>query len=152
MCPVRGQHSDRAVLPCPQVCVQAPSDNCLSPPCAHHGECRKLGVGKTVNPPISPAPTSCWPNQAFLSNSCARLTVRLEASQLAPGTTVESVCAQLRRLLVQQTPESLTGEALVVMCDLAEGEREAVAVTLVSEQRWSDVPASPCRFCDAMSN
>ena len=134
------------------MCVQAPSDNCLSPPCAHHGECRKLGVGKTVNPPISPAPTSCWPNQAFLSNSCARLTVRLEASQLAPGTTVESVCAQLRRLLVQQTPDSLTGEALVVMCDLAEGEREAVAVTLVSEQRWSDVPASPCRFCDAMSN
>ena len=58
--------------------------------------------------------------------------MRLESAQLAEGTTVEAVCAQLRRLLVEQAADSLTGEALVVMCDLAEGDRGAIAVTLVS--------------------
>ena len=58
--------------------------------------------------------------------------MRLESAQLAAGTTVEGVCAQLRRLLVEQAADSLSGEALVVMCDLAQGDRGAIEVTLVS--------------------
>ncbi|XP_037087468.1 protein jagged-2-like [Pollicipes pollicipes] len=123
-----------------QVCVRAPSESCLAPPCAPLGECRKLGVGKTVGPPISPAPTSCWPNQAFLSNSCAKLRVRFDTARLAVGSTVESLCGQLRRLLVDRLADSLTAEALVVMCDLAAGEAATLAVTL-STPRSAEVSA-----------
>lgn len=121
------------------------------------GECRKLGAGKTVGPPISPAPTSCWPNQAYLSTSCAKLSVRLDRERLALGSSVESLCRQLRRLLVQQFETLLTDEALVVMCDMDAEDRSTVIVTLVSCRVWSvvewvgsgaDTPLCPMGACE----
>lgn len=114
-----------------QVCVPSPRETCITPPCAHWGECRSLEAGRRVGPPSLPAPTSCWPNQAKLSNSCARLTLLLDRTKLNHGVTVESLCGSLRKLLAQHQSNSNMKNRLVLLCDLKIEYNDTIEVTLV---------------------
>lgn len=79
-----------------------------------------------------PSPSSCWPNQATLSNTCARLTLLVDKVKLPQGTTVEGLCGDLRGLLAnQQAIEGLQNH-LVLLCDLKTDYNDTVEVTLVS--------------------
>ncbi|KAJ8952596.1 hypothetical protein NQ318_004143 [Aromia moschata] len=120
--------------------------SCLSPPCLPYGECRDLESGRRVKPPSLPSPSTCWPNQAVLSNTCARLTLLLDRVKLPQGITVEGLCGDLRRLLAnQQASEGLQDE-LVLLCDLKIDYNDTVEVTLklkvetalVSEEQQSN--------------
>lgn len=115
-----------------QVCVPSPSESCLSPPCQPYGECRDIESGRRVKPPSLPSPSSCWPNQAVLSNTCARLTLLLDRPKLPPGVTVESLCGDLRRLLANQQAANDLQNELVLLCDLKIDYNDTVEVTLVS--------------------
>ncbi|CAH1364291.1 protein jagged-1b isoform X1 [Tenebrio molitor] len=113
-----------------QVCVPSPSESCLSPPCQPYGECRDLESGRRVKPPSLPSPSTCWPNQAVLSNTCARLTLLLDRPKLPQGVTVESLCGDLRRLLANQQAANDLQNALVLLCDLKIDYNDTVEVTL----------------------
>lgn len=115
-----------------QVCVPAPSESCLSPPCMPYGECRDLESGRRVKPPTVPSPSTCWPNQAVLSNTCARLTLLLDRIKLPQGITVEGLCGDLRRLLANQQANEGLQDELFLLCDLKADYNDTVEVTLVS--------------------
>ncbi|ERL84028.1 protein serrate-like [Dendroctonus ponderosae] len=117
-----------------QVCVPASGESCLSPPCLPYGECRELESGRRVKAPVLPSPSSCWPNQATLSNTCARLTLLVDKVKLPQGTTVEGLCGDLRGLLAnQQAIEGLQNH-LVLLCDLKTDYNDTVEVTLFGNQ------------------
>lgn len=119
-----------------QVCVPASSESCLSPPCLPYGDCRNLESGRRVKPPSVPSPSTCWPNQAVLSNNCARLTLLLDRVKLPQGMTVEGLCGDLRRLLANQQAMEGLDDSLILLCDLKVGYNDTVEVTLVSVKRY----------------
>lgn len=115
-----------------QVCVPSSAESCLSPPCLAHGECRDLEGGRRVKPPQLPSPPNCWPNQATLSNTCARLTLLFDRIKLPTGVTVEGLCLDLRRLLANQQATLGFQDELVLLCDLKLDYNDTIEVTLVS--------------------
>lgn len=115
-----------------QVCVPSPAESCLTPPCLPYGECRDLESGRRVKPPSLPTPSSCWPNQAVLSNTCARLTLLLDRAKLPHGVAVEGLCGDLRRLLANHEAANDLQNELVLLCDLKIDYNDTVEVTLVS--------------------
>lgn len=128
-----------------QVCVPASSESCLSPPCLPYGDCRNLESGRRVKPPSVPSPSNCWPNQAVLSNTCARLTLLLDRVKLPQGMTVEGLCGDLRRLLANQQAMEGLDDSLVLLCDLKVGYNDTVEVTLVSTAR--SIVDYNCSYC-----
>lgn len=114
-----------------QVCVPSPREACLTPSCAPWGECRDLESGKRVGPPSLPAPPTCWPNQAVLSNSCARLTLLLDRTQLPRGVTTEGLCMELRHLVASHQAAISASHRLVLLCDLKQGYNDTLEVTMV---------------------
>ncbi|XP_044744621.1 protein jagged-1b isoform X2 [Coccinella septempunctata] len=117
-----------------QVCVPSSAESCLSPPCQAHGECRDLEGGRRVKPPQLPSPPSCWPNQATLSNTCARLTLLFDRMKLPAGVTVEGICLDLRRLLATQQAASGLQEELILLCDLKLDYNDTIEVTLFGDK------------------
>ncbi|XP_017780565.1 PREDICTED: protein jagged-1b isoform X2 [Nicrophorus vespilloides] len=113
-----------------QVCVPLSTESCLTPPCSPYGECRDLESGRRVKPPTVPAPSSCWPNQAVLSNTCARLTLFLDRPKLPDGLTVEGLCGDLRRVLAAKVASNDWQTELVLLCDLKSEYNDTVEVTL----------------------
>lgn len=114
-----------------QVCVPSPHEACLTPSCAPWGECRDLESGKRVGPPSLPSPPTCWPNQAVLSNSCARLTLLLDRAQLPRGVTTEGLCMELRHLVASHQAAIGASHRLVLLCDLKQGYNDTLEVTMV---------------------
>lgn len=127
---------------CVQVCVPAAREACLAPGCLAWGECRDLGSGKRVGLPEMPAPPDCWPNQARLSNTCARLSLLFDRAKLPRGASVESVCAHLRRLTAKHQALAGSADPLVILCDLKAGLNDTVEVTMVSTRHWCHVTRS----------
>ncbi|KAI5706104.1 hypothetical protein M8J75_004855 [Diaphorina citri] len=126
-----------------QVCVPSPKESCLSAECPPYGECRELEVGRRVAPPTFPSLPSCWPNQAALSNTCARLSLLVDLNKLRPSVSTESICTELRRLLaVHWASLGKYEERLVLLCDLKEGFNDTLEVTLSGDKNADDsVPA-----------
>lgn len=112
--------------------MPSPTESCLTPPCIPYGECRDLESGRRVKPPLLPSPSSCWPNQAILSNTCARLTLLLDRGKLPHGVAVEGLCGDLRRLLANHEAANDLQNELVLLCDLKIDYNDTVEVTLVS--------------------
>ncbi|KAK9874000.1 hypothetical protein WA026_002348 [Henosepilachna vigintioctopunctata] len=117
-----------------QVCVPSSVESCLSPPCHPYGECRDLEGGRRVKPPQVPSPPSCWPNQAILSNTCARLTLLFDRMKFPPGVSVEGLCIDLRRLLAIQQAANGLREELIVLCDLKVDYNDTIEVALSGEK------------------
>lgn len=118
-----------------QVCVPSPSESCLTPPCLPYGECRDLESGRRVKAPSVPAPNTCWPNQAVLSNSCARLTLLLDRAKLLHGVTVEGLCDNMRKFLAGHEAANDLQHVLVLLCDLKTDYNDTIEVTLVSKDK-----------------
>ena len=114
-----------------QVCVPTPIESCLTPPCQPYGECRDLESGRRVKPPSVPGPSTCWPNQAVLSNICARVTLFLDRSKLPHGVTVEGLCVDLRKLLASHEAANDLQNELVLLCELKGDYNDSIEVTLV---------------------
>lgn len=111
-------------------------ETCLSPPCLPRGDCRSLEPSRRVAPPKLPAPIECWPNQAFLNENCARVTILLENRIIQTGTSAEGICFHLRTLLgtrlVKITQDS-QHPLLVLICDIKTGTNDSIEVTIVSK-------------------
>lgn len=115
--------------------MPSPRETCLSPVCSPWGECRDFEANRRVGPPSFPAPVTCWPNQAILSNSCARLTLLVERARLSTGVTTETLCMDLRRLIVAHQALVRGQDPLVLLCDLKQGYNDTIEVTVVSIRR-----------------
>ncbi|XP_046687565.1 protein jagged-1b isoform X1 [Homalodisca vitripennis] len=113
-----------------QVCVPSPKEACLTGGCGPWGDCRELMSGKLVGPPLVPAPPSCWPNQAVLSNTCVRLSLLLERGRLLAGVSTESLCSELRSLLAAHQATSGAHHSLVLLCDLKTQANDTLEVTM----------------------
>ncbi|KAK9747061.1 EGF-like domain [Popillia japonica] len=117
-----------------QVCVPTRIESCLSPPCQPYGECRDLESGRRVKPPSVPSPSTCWPNQAVLSNTCARVTLLIDRSKLPAGITVEGLCGNLRTLLANHEASNDMQNELVLLCDLKTEYNDSIEVTLSGKE------------------
>lgn len=131
----RGAGTPQQICEMNQVCVPMAADSCLAPPCQPYGECRDLENGRRVRPPALPAPPDCWPNQALLSNGCARLTLLVDRAKLQTGVTVEGLCGDMRRLLAGNEAANDLQNALVLLCDLKADYNDTIEVTLVSNEQ-----------------
>lgn len=93
---------------------------------------RDLESGRRVKPPYLPSPSTCWPNQAVLSNKCSRLTLLLDRAKLPHGITVDELCNDLRRLLANYEAANHFQNELVLLCDLKMDYNDTIEVTLVN--------------------
>lgn len=114
------------------MCIRAPKETCLTGGCGPWGDCRELLSGTVLGPPLVPAPESCWPNKAVLSNTCVRLSLLLERVRLPTGVSTEGLCGELRALLAAHQASSRGAASLVVLCDLRTGTNDTLEVTMVS--------------------
>ncbi|CAB3372126.1 Hypothetical predicted protein [Cloeon dipterum] len=112
-------------------CVESHRENCLTPDCHPWGECLSL----TSPQPFSksyPAPADCWPNQAVISSHCARVSLTLDRSKLKSGTSVQSICNELRKIAVTYQTFSGGSDNLYILCELKSGFNNIVEATMVS--------------------
>lgn len=117
-----------------EVCVPLPQETCLSPPCIPRGDCRRWEPSHRVPSPKLPKTTDCWPNQARLGDRCARITVVLENKRIPLGTSVESICFNLRTLLgtrMVNLIKEFEPPLLVVLCDIKIDSNDTIEVTVV---------------------
>lgn len=118
-----------------EVCVPVLQEACLSPPCIPRGDCRRLEPSHRVAPPKLPTTIDCWPNQARLGDRCARITILLANKRIPLGTSVESVCFNLRTLLgtrMVNIIKEMAPPLLVVLCDIKIDSNDTIEVTVVS--------------------
>ncbi|KAK3092241.1 hypothetical protein FSP39_000187 [Pinctada imbricata] len=78
-----------------QTCVVQTDENCFTPPCLPWGQCK--GMDKITDPAPHNLDTQCLPNQAQLSNNCAKISLIFDKSKMPVGITVEFVCDSLRK-------------------------------------------------------
>lgn len=119
-----------------EVCVPTLQETCLYGPCEPRGDCRALEPSRRVAPPKFPAKISCWPNQAELSEQCARVTIVLDGQRIAPKSSVEGLCLSFRTILgtrLVETNSELLATMLIVLCDLRGGANDTIEVTVVSK-------------------
>uniref|UniRef100_A0A182N5S1 EGF-like domain-containing protein n=1 Tax=Anopheles dirus TaxID=7168 RepID=A0A182N5S1_9DIPT len=134
-CLSRNQSTSAGTSACEshQVCVPTSQESCLTPPCRPRGDCRAFEPSRRVAPPKIPAPTDCWPNQATLGTSCARVSILLELNRLVRGTSVDGLCHLLRLQLGEKLIKSPSFDVsvfIVVLCDLKTGTNDTIEVTL----------------------
>lgn len=115
-----------------QVCVPITKINCLSPPCYAWGECRDLLSGNKVSLSTIPAPPTCQPNQAVLSDYCMRMSLYVDIAKLRPSVTTEDLCNEIRGLVSVHEATKSTQFEIVVLCDFRLGLNDTVEITLVS--------------------
>lgn len=129
------KNSSASICELHEVCVPALQETCLSPPCIPRGDCRLLEPSRRVAPPKLPASIDCWPNQAVLGESCARITILLENKRIPQGTSVEGLCHNLRTLVgtkMIKASQETTPPLLIILCDIKTGNNDTVEVTVVS--------------------
>ena len=56
-----------------QTCVVQTEETCFTPPCLPWGQCRNLNAIMDPKPPG--VHTNCLPNNEFLDNNCAKITI-----------------------------------------------------------------------------
>uniref|UniRef100_A0A668ANB6 Delta-like protein n=1 Tax=Myripristis murdjan TaxID=586833 RepID=A0A668ANB6_9TELE len=117
----------RHTCPAGQECLEHSYLTCFSPPCHQWGVCSMAG------PPPPQVPTKCQPNSGHLDNSCARITLIFNREKVPAGTTVESICSELRYL--PDTRSLAKDHALLLLCDLSHSNQDAVEVAIVSEEQ-----------------
>lgn len=118
--------SDSSYQSCPGglECIEHPFLTCLSLPCHQWGVC-------SAPDPPTPVHTKCEPNSGYLDNSCAHVTLIFNLDKVPQGTTVESVCSELRSLPVTQT--LAVDRELIILCDLSYSTKDAVEVAMSLE-------------------
>ncbi|XP_061097419.1 protein jagged-2-like isoform X1 [Conger conger] len=121
---------DGSSCPGGQECLSHAFLTCFSPPCGQWGVCSSPD-------PLSTIHTRCKPNNGYLDDQCARITLVFNRDKVPPGTTVENICSELRYL---PTARTLARErTLLLLCDLSQSNRDAVELAISFLQ---DVPDS----------
>ncbi|XP_024147064.1 protein jagged-2b isoform X2 [Oryzias melastigma] len=112
----------RFTCPAGQECLEHSYYTCFSPPCHQWGVCSISGSS-----PPQPA-TKCQPNGNHLDNSCGRITLVFNKQKVPAGTTVESICFELRYL--PDTRRLAKDHTLQLLCDLSYTNQDAVEVAI----------------------
>uniref|UniRef100_A0AAY4B7T8 Delta-like protein n=1 Tax=Denticeps clupeoides TaxID=299321 RepID=A0AAY4B7T8_9TELE len=105
-----------------QRCVPHRFLSCFQPPCDHWGVCTSTDLG-------SPVDTRCRPNSSYRDSSCARVTLVFNRENLPKGTTVESICSELRYLPISRTLAN--DHALLILCDQSHTDNSTVEVAML---------------------
>ncbi|XP_018087788.1 protein jagged-2 isoform X2 [Xenopus laevis] len=113
------QSQDKSQCPIGQDCeARVTPFKCFQPPCGEWGEC---------NAPL-PAAVKCLPHSDYLDNNCAKITLIFNSDKVPPGTTVESVCSEIRYLPSIRTVSK--ERQLVVLCDVSNSMEKAIEVAI----------------------
>uniref|UniRef100_A0A3P9JFW3 Delta-like protein n=1 Tax=Oryzias latipes TaxID=8090 RepID=A0A3P9JFW3_ORYLA len=112
----------RFSCPAGQECLEHSYYTCFSPPCHQWGVCSITGS----SPPQ--LTTKCQPNSNHLDNSCGRITLVFNKQKVPAGTTVESICFELRYL--PDTRRLAKDHTLQLLCDLSYTNQDAVEVAI----------------------
>lgn len=124
-----------------EACVESLKETCLSPPCERRGDCRRSEPSLRTAPPKYPVPSSCWPNQAVLSENCSRISITLDMSKVSVGLSTEKYCHNLRTsvggLMIEENFHSPS--AIVIICDIKTGTNDTIEVTLVSILQYTSM-------------
>ncbi|KAK5852704.1 hypothetical protein PBY51_006552 [Eleginops maclovinus] len=123
-CRLQTSGSEQRHQSCPtgRRCLENSYLTCFSPPCHQWGVCSMAGA----SPPE--ATTKCQPNTGHLDNSCGRITLLFNRAKVPTGTTVESICYELRFL--PDTRGLAKDHSLLLLCDLSESNQDAVEVAI----------------------
>uniref|UniRef100_A0A672QDE0 Delta-like protein n=1 Tax=Sinocyclocheilus grahami TaxID=75366 RepID=A0A672QDE0_SINGR len=111
----------RPVCPLGLECVENHFLSCLHPPCNHLGVC-------STREHLQPFSTPCLPNNGYLDDNCARVTLVFDSDSVPQGTTAEGVCTQLTYLPI--TRSLAKDHSLYILCDQSPSSQNAVAVAM----------------------
>ncbi|XP_016388777.1 protein jagged-2 [Sinocyclocheilus rhinocerous] len=115
----------RPVCPLGLECVEHHFLSCLHPPCNHLGVC-------STREHLQPFSTPCLPNNGYLDDNCARVTLVFDSDNVPQGTTAEGVCTQLTYLPITRTLAK--DHSLYILCDQSPSSQNAVEVAMSYEQ------------------
>uniref|UniRef100_A0A673LN32 Protein jagged-2 n=1 Tax=Sinocyclocheilus rhinocerous TaxID=307959 RepID=A0A673LN32_9TELE len=113
------------LCPLGQECVEHHFLSCLHPPCNHLGIC-------TTREGLQPIGTRCLPNNGYLDDNCARVTLVFVFDSVPQGTTAEGVCTELTYLPITRTLAK--DHTLSILCDQSPSSQNAVEVAMSYEQ------------------
>lgn len=116
------EQEQRQICPAGRECVEHRYLGCFSPPCHQWGVCSVAG------PSASQPATKCQPNSGHLDNSCGRITLVFSQDKVPAGTTVESICFELRYL--PDIRSLATDHSLLLLCDISHSNQDAVEVAI----------------------
>uniref|UniRef100_A0A8C2KBY9 Delta-like protein n=1 Tax=Cyprinus carpio TaxID=7962 RepID=A0A8C2KBY9_CYPCA len=113
----------RPLCPLGQECVEHHFLSCLRPPCNHLGIC-------ATHEGLQPIGTQCLPNNGYLDDKCARVSLVFDSDSVPQGTTAEGVCTELTYLPITRTLAK--DHTLSILCDQSPSSQNAVVVAMVS--------------------
>lgn len=113
------------VCPPGQECVEHQFLSCLRPPCKQLGIC-------SAPERLQPISSHCLPNNGYLDDNCARVTLVFDPDTVPQGTTPEGVCAEITYLPI--TRVLAKDSTLYILCDQSPTSQNAVEVAMSYEQ------------------
>ncbi|XP_075723179.1 protein serrate [Rhipicephalus microplus] len=123
VCPESGCDPSGPTEQCPpgEGCLSGPpAESCFVRPCAQGGQPR--GHCAPLLPGLANQSSNCLPNAAEPSNACAKITLLFDRRAMAPGTTVESVCSNIRRLSARRS--------IIILCAQKLTDADSIEVTV----------------------
>uniref|UniRef100_A0A8C1QM58 Delta-like protein n=1 Tax=Cyprinus carpio TaxID=7962 RepID=A0A8C1QM58_CYPCA len=111
----------RPLCPLGQECVEHHFLSCLRPPCNHLGIC-------ATHEGLQPIGTQCLPNNGYLDDKCARVSLVFDSDTVPQGTTAEGVCTELTYLPITRTLAK--DHTLSILCDQSPSSQNAVVVAM----------------------
>ncbi|GIX87378.1 protein jagged-1 [Caerostris extrusa] len=73
----------------------------------------------------------CVPNNAVLSNNCAKITLFFDKSKMNYGILVEEICSQVRKLpLTHMLLNNRSKDMVIVLCGVKANEEDSIEVTI----------------------
>ncbi|GFQ71749.1 protein serrate [Trichonephila clavata] len=124
-------NSTKRLCPAGQSCGPTSTDACFTRPCRPYGKCiLSDNSSEALSQELVPD-EKCIPNNAVLSNNCAKITLFFDKSKMYYGILVEEICSQVRKLpLSYILLNNRSKDMIIILCDVKFNEEDSIEVTI----------------------
>ncbi|XP_054720792.1 protein jagged-1-like [Uloborus diversus] len=124
-------NSTRQLCPPGETCKSLSLDACFTPPCHNFGRCRRNHNKSEALSQEMTLAGKCQPNNARLSNNCAKITLFFNKEQMPTGILVEEICSQVRKLPLSYILLSTRSEErIIILCSIKANENDTIEVAI----------------------
>ncbi|KAK7103541.1 hypothetical protein V1264_018417 [Littorina saxatilis] len=122
-------------------CVVQTQQTCLTPPCLPWGQCVPTASVLMDTRGAPGVQSSCLPNAARLTTTCARIQLIFDMTKMPMGMSVEGICKSLRQL--SSLKKIVQRNTLYILCAVKSLEQHAMEITISTNAGSSEGRVDP---------
>uniref|UniRef100_A0A0L8GNU4 EGF-like domain-containing protein n=1 Tax=Octopus bimaculoides TaxID=37653 RepID=A0A0L8GNU4_OCTBM len=117
-----------------ETCVVKTTQTCFTPPCLPWGHCKH--ISKIEDSAPRDIQTNCIPNEAKISNNCAKINLLFDKSRMPKGVSVGNICNSLRAFPKVQAYAKK--ETIIILCAIQLRRADSIEITLSMDIKHND--------------